>query len=80
MITLSSGELRIAAIKKKTRAELFSEVQPGDILRFSMPMDGYWNYASHVRIENVTQGTSTRKTLAKAAQGIECFEIERILN
>ncbi|KTS84446.1 hypothetical protein NS115_03710 [Paenibacillus jamilae] len=76
MITLSSGDLRVIAIKKKTQAILYRDVQQGDTIRFSMPMDGYWNYASHVRIDNVTQGTSTHKTLAKAAQGVTCFEVE----
>ncbi|MGM1023507.1 MAG: hypothetical protein ACQEXV_23975 [Bacillota bacterium] len=76
MITLSSGQLRVTVIKKKTQAILYKDVQQGDILRFSMPMDGYWNYASHVQIDNVTQGTSTHKTLAKASQGVACFEVE----
>lgn len=77
MIKLSSGPLRIVAIKKKTQAHLLRDVKVGDVLVFSMLMDGYWNYASYVLIENITQGTRTSKTLSKAADTMgNCFTVE----
>lgn len=78
-VQLSSGQLRVIAIKRKTKASLYEYVKVGDILTYEMSLSGYWNYASNVLVSNVTQGTSMYKTLEKASMVTSCFELEAVV-
>lgn len=81
-ITLASQPFRITAITRKTRAALFKDAAVGDILRFSLAMEGPGrcsgggSYASVVKTENLTQGTSTYNTLNRISERLRCFTIE----
>ncbi|MEK3836481.1 hypothetical protein [Paenibacillus sp. FSL R7-0128] len=81
VIILASQPFRITAVTRKTRAELFKDAAVGDILRFSLAMEGPGrcsgggSYACVVKTENLTQGTSTHNTLNRISERLRGFDI-----
>lgn len=83
-IVLRSDDYKITKILRKTRAWLFADIRVGDVIRFSMTVSnrtgasGGGSYASYIRIENVTQGTSTVKSQSELSNILsDTFELER---
>lgn len=82
-IMMTSRPMMVTAIKKKTQAEMLKDVERGDVLQFSIPLKsagrGRGTYASDVRIDNVTKGTHTYKTLTIASATVyNSFELMEV--
>lgn len=85
-IALTSKPYRIAAIKKPTKAVLFGDMEVGDVIQFTMNMQragqasGGGVYASIVKVDNLTKGTSDKsKSQTEVTKIIQnCFEIEPV--
>lgn len=64
---MTSSQLVIKEIKKKTKAKVFEHFEVGDVLRFSTRLRNTsgasrGNYASDVTVRNLTRGTSVTKS------------------
>lgn len=65
---LSSEPLTVTKIKKRSSAKLLKDVKVGDVLKISLRLDAPGRsrrgaYATYVKVENLTQGTSDVKSL-----------------
>jgi hypothetical protein len=84
-IIMTSPLYEVTGLKAKTRAKFFEHVEVGDRLRFSMTMrhagraSGGGVYASDVKADNLTKGTSVLKSQSEAANLIaRTFELKEI--
>jgi hypothetical protein len=82
-IELFSPDVRIKAIKKKTKAKVFEQFEEGDVLHFSMVMRntsnyGRGNYATDITTHNVTKGLSVVKTQSNLLNVLQAFELEEV--
>jgi hypothetical protein len=72
-VRLFSKPQKVTEIHRKTRAKMFSDVEVGDVLQFSMRLgnmtgaSGGGSYATVIHIENLTQGIATSKGQSELA-------------
>lgn len=84
MIRLSSEIYKIKAIKKKTRAAGFAELQVGDAIRFSLDLSnttnyGAGNYATDIMIYDLKRGSYIHKTQSQLVNILRnSFELEAV--
>jgi hypothetical protein len=82
-IELFSPEVRIKAIKTKTKAKVFEQFEEGDVLQFSMILRnttnwGRGNYATHIVTHNRTKGLTVVKSQSNLLNVLQAFELEEV--
>ncbi|MFK4304329.1 hypothetical protein ABH892_004469 [Paenibacillus sp. RC254] len=79
-ITLTSARYKITAVKRKTRAKTFADWRVGDEIQLSTDIEYKGGgYASYFRAENLTQGTSVRKSQSELSYLLRSvFELEPV--
>lgn len=87
MILLKSNPFKVIEIKKSTKAEMFRNVEVGDILGFEMSIkhsgrsSGGGVYASNVYITNITKNDYIHKTQSELTNILNrCFVLEEMAN
>lgn len=81
MIEMKSRKQRVIRVIKKTQAQMFKNIEPGDVLLFSIGIEnaggGYrGTHASYIKVENVTKGESSYKSFNQLPTLLKNFELE----
>jgi len=76
-ITMSSKEYIVSDILKKTKAQMFEDIEVGDSLMFSVPIDyaggNRGTYATYIECCNVSKGNVTHKSFNELPQILSYF-------
>lgn len=80
-INLSSGPLRIRSVLKKTNATLFNNLEKGDHIEITVPVERAGvsrgrSYSVALMIRNLSTGESVLKTFNEISSILNCFDIE----
>lgn len=78
-IKMKSEKYEVIKIKKRTQAKVFKNVEPGDIVQFSIGIEragsNSGTYASYITFENLTKKETARKSFNEMPKLIENFEL-----
>ena len=79
-ILLKSDVYVVMDIFGNTKAQFFQDIKIGDELQFSLPMKNTGRssrglYAVYVTINNLTQNTSTKRSLAELENRLSNFDL-----
>lgn len=78
-IILNSKIHIVDKILKNTRAQFFTDMCVGDRIQFSMSLGGVgrgrWPYATYIHVTNLTQDTSTKRSLDELDNRLANFEL-----
>lgn len=84
VLSMKSPKYRVIKLKKKTQAQGFKDIQPGDILEFSTPLIAKYNYKHIVTVnvykENGDKAVLTRtfNQLDKIIDNFELVELDEM--
>lgn len=80
---MKSPKYRVIRILKKTKAEMFGEIEAGDIIQFSVPIERAGSnrgstYSTNIRVRNISKSADQLafKTFNQLPSLIEYFELE----
>lgn len=83
-IVMRSSKYEVFNIIKKTNAKIFKDIEVGDILQFSVPLEyagtgSGGTYAVDIRVENISKpGNIAYKTFNQLPSLLRHFELEEI--
>jgi len=81
-IILKSEILEIVNIKKNTKAEMFKDLLIGDKIMLSIPVKyaggNRGTYASYIKVENLQNGESVRKSFNQIGTVLDIFEFKTV--
>jgi len=83
-IILKSKILKVKAVKKKTQAAMFENLEVGDKIRLSIPVShagtlhsSSGTRASYITAENLETGETTRASFNQMPRRLDVFEFEK---
>lgn len=83
-ITLTSEILEVESIKKPTKAKMFCDVEVGDRLLISVPVEHVGisrgrSYAVDIKVENLNNGDVTYKTFNELPRILRNFKFKGVI-
>ena len=81
MIEMKSENQRVMSVLKKTQAKMFKNIEPGDVLSFSIGIEyaggGYrGTHASYIKVENLTKEEVSYKSFNQLPTLLKNFELK----
>ena len=83
MIVMESKTLRVSKILKKSSAKMFSDLNVGDTIKFSVNLEragcNGGTYATYIKAEHLESGNTNHSSFNQMSSIISRFEFEEVL-